>query len=1288
MSVSLPPSHAQPSRREGEAGSSDRERALLLELRTLRAENEYLRQRYAQQLSGHFANGSPPARGQIQFHAELPLALESALQTPADGPQPAQLEYEALFAALGSVFPIGIFRTDEAGMLTHVDGHLQQIFGLERDEFPNFAWLNRVHPEDLERVQAHWVRAVSRGEGLSVEFRLLKPENQVVHVLVRNAPLRDADGKLTGQLGFVQDITALRVLEAESRIREELNRQIIASSPDCTKVLDLEGRVVQMTEQGCRLVEVDNFEDVRLSDWATWWPDEGGTLARDALAAARAGQGTRFVAFGKTFKGTPKWWDTAITPICDAQGKPAMLLAVSRDITALHEQQEEIRRFNVELERRVKERTDELADAKERVSMALAEAQSLYNQAPCGYHSLDASGTVVLINRTELEWLGYERHEVVGKLHLRDLLVTDQLDMALARLQHLVDGGKVDPAELVIRRRDGTTFSALVSSTAVRDSKGRFLRTNNTLIDITARKAAEEALATQGRFLQTLTDTVPVQLAFFDRDLVCRFANASYARWRGGKPEDVVGLRLSEIARAKDYEAAQPRLTAALAGEAQRFEGERQFPDGLSYYASIEYTPFLVDGEVQGLIIQMIDITDRKAAEDRVGQANQQLGRALDQARLLYNGAPCGYHSLDINGVFVSINDTELEWLGYRRDEVVGKLNFRSVIPPHQVALLEARMGRMLQDDALEGVEYEMLRRDGSRFHALLSSSAVRDAQGRFLRSNTTVVDITRRKAAEGALREQQRFLQTITDHVPGLIAYLDADLKFRFANAEHMRVYGMDPKRIVGEHIGQCVPPEVWADIEPRMALALQGKVQHFETWRRTVDGTPIFVSANYLPDFDGEGHVRGLFVQIVDITERKRIEERVSHLNEELELRIQERSAELLESEQRFRLMVDNLRDYCIFFLDANGFITDWTDSAQRMDGHSPVQMLGRHYGVLFDPANPEAGRGDAERMLRLAASRGQHDVQSWHTRKDGTRYWSHSVLIALRDQQGDLQGFAKINRDMTDAKQLDDLMRNINDELEKRVVERTEQLLAANRDLESFSYSVSHDLRSPLRHISSFVSLLEEHLGIQRDETTSRYLSTIGNSARHMSQLIDGLLAFSRLGRAAVNVAPVDFNHLVGAVVSQLAHDTEGRVVDWQIAPDLPVVHGDALLLREVWANLLGNAFKYTRPRERAVIEVGWTIDPIRGYTFFVRDNGVGFDTKYSQKLFGVFQRLHRASEFEGTGIGLALTRRIVERHGGSVWAESRLGEGSVFHFSLPIEGPRFPEPTDSMPAPLEP
>ena len=1019
MSAPFPESEQRQAAHPRDLVGSAREQALLREIEVLRAENLRLRNLQA----------SPPG-----------TATDTDLLLPLDHPPPAahepaetatdQLEYQALFAALASAFPIGIFRTDGVGMFTHVDDALLRIFGLDAQDFHHMGWLRRVHPDDLERVKACWSQGVARAQSQSVEFRLQRPDGEVVHLSMRNVPVHDAEGRFLSQLGFVQEITQLRTLEAEARLKDELNRQIIASSPDCTKVLDLQGHVLQMTAQGCRLVEVDDFEQVRGSDWTSWWPEGGQELARAAIGSACRGENARFIAFGETFKGTPKWWDTMVSPIRDAQGHPAMLLAISRDITELHQQQEAIQRFSAELEDRVRERTEELAAANARLSQTLREAQDLYDQAPCGYYSLDARGVIQMINQTALQWLGLPREDVVGRLNFRDLVQPEYLAQQESRRHLLTSTGRLEPEEVGIRMPDGRPFIALASSTAVYDDQGVFLRTNSTLLNITERKVAEQAL------------------------------------------------------------------------------------------------------------------------------------------------------------------------------------------------------------------------------------------------------------------RENQRFLQTVTDQVPGLIAYLDASLCFRFANAEHQRMYGMDPARIIGRPVRECIPPEVWAEIGPHLQAALAGQMQSFETWRRLTDGTPVYVSTKYLPDVH-EGRVHGVFVQTIDITERKRVEERVRQLNDELEQRIQERSAELLESEQRFRLMVDNLREYCIFFMDADGLITDWTDSAQRLEGYAPTETLGRHYSVLFREHDPSEALDSANQMLRLAASRGQHELHSWHERKDGSRYWSHSLLIALRDDGGELRGFAKINRDMSDAKRLDDLMRNINDELENRVAERTEQLLAANKDLESFSYSVSHDLRSPLRHISSFVSLLEEHLDGQIDETTQRYLGTIGGSARHMSQLIDGLLAFSRLGRSAVNLTAVDFTLLVDAVVSQLAHDTEGRVVDWVIAPDLPVVQGDALLLREVWANLLGNAYKYTRPRERARVEVGWSVDPVAGYTFYVRDNGVGFDTKYSQKLFGVFQRLHRASEFEGTGIGLALTRRILERHGGSIWAESQLGEGSVFYFSLPFEGA---SPTDfsrdTIPAALEP
>ena len=1262
MSASFPLRASLPGAASVAAPEGDASARLLNEIDALRLENAHLRQALAVELAD-----PTPSADAAQAHG-LPVQFNwASAGARIDASGAAQA---SLLTALGSAFQIGIFRTDAGGLLTEVDGNLQQILGVALPAFANFGWLAAIHPEDRQRAQDSWFESALQPTSQSMEFRLLRADGQVRHVLMRNAPRFDAAGQFEGQFGFVQDITELRALEADARLKEELNRQIIASSPDCTKVLDLQGRVQQMTAQGCRLVEVDNFEDVRNSEWVTWWPEEGGPLASAAVSGAARGESTRFVAFAPTFKGTPKWWDTVINPILNAAGEPVMLLAVSRDITSLHQQQQQITALNENLEARVASRTQELAEANERIGQTLAEAQLLYNQAPCGYHSLDRHGVYLRINQTELDWLGYAHDEVVGKLRFSDRVTPEFREQIRERMERLQCGATPEPFEVDMLRRDGRPLRVLLSCSAVMGEQGAFAQINATVVDISARQAAEQALSVQQAFLKTITDSVPVQLAFYDRELICRFANASYARWLNRPPDELVGLHLSQVARPENFASAQAHLVNALAGETQRFEGNRTFPDGASFYASIEYTPYHIGGEVQGIVIQMVDITQRKAAEDEVQQVNQRLNLTLDRAQSLYNNAPCGYHSVGANGVFISINDTELNWLGYARDEVVGKMTPMDLVSPRSAKLMSSRLAQLVDQKTVEGHEFELQRRDGSTFFAIVSSSAVRDENGRFLETNTTVVDITERKTAERALRANERFIHAIANHVPGLIAYVDTDLRVRFANENHRTLYGLDPAAILGQRLSGLLPPNVWVDVALRLQAALNGEIQRFEAWRPTAQGGPIFVSGTYLPDVH-EGEVKGVFIQVIDITERKRVEERVSELNLELEQRIRERSAELLESDQRFRLMVDNIRDYSVFFIDAQGCISDWTDSAQRMDGYAPSDTLGQHYSLLYRHAEGEHAREAAENMLRLATEHGQHEVNGWYHRKDGASYWAHSLLITLRDEDGELRGFAKIIRDMSDAKRLDDLMRNINAELEERVTERTEQLLAANRDLESFSYSVSHDLRSPLRHISSFVSLLQEHLGPQSDEVSARYLSTISSSSRHMSQLIDGLLAFSRLGRAAVHLAPVDMGELVRAVVAELSHDTGGRVVDWVIAPDLPWVQGDALLLREVWANLLNNAFKYTRLRERARIEVSWQDDGEEGHTFHIRDNGVGFDTRYAKKLFGVFQRLHRASEFEGTGIGLALTRRIVERHAGRVWADSQPHVGSTFSFSLPLD-----------------
>jgi light-regulated signal transduction histidine kinase (bacteriophytochrome) len=246
----------------------------------------------------------------------------------------------------------------------------------------------------------------------------------------------------------------------------------------------------------------------------------------------------------------------------------------------------------------------------------------------------------------------------------------------------------------------------------------------------------------------------------------------------------------------------------------------------------------------------------------------------------------------------------------------------------------------------------------------------------------------------------------------------------------------------------------------------------------------------------------------------------------------------------------------------------------------------------------------------------------------------------------------------------RRIEDSLRQAQETLAERAVE----LEAANKELEAFAYSVAHDLRAPLRHVAGYAELLQKQASYVLDDKSRRYLKTILESAKRMGDLIDDLLSFSRIGRAETNKAVVNLEQLVAQVVAELGQQTSGREIAWKIGP-LPICHGDRSMLKVVVVNLLSNAVKFTRMRPRAEIEIGCADRRENQVELFVRDNGAGFDMQYVNKLFGVFQRLHRLEEFEGTGIGLATVQRIIHRHGGEVRAEGAIGQGATFYFSLP-------------------
>jgi PAS domain S-box-containing protein len=490
--------------------------------------------------------------------------------------------------------------------------------------------------------------------------------------------------------------------------------------------------------------------------------------------------------------------------------------------------------------------------------------------------------------------------------------------------------------------------------------------------------------------------------------------------------------------------------------------------------------------------------------------------------------------------------------------------------------------------------------------------------------------DLRLRARAERELAENQRLLESILDHTPALVFLKDLAGRYLFVNRRFAQVAGRSRAEIRGQTVFDLAPEALaeTAQKHQQTVLARQGPVE-FEETVLYPDGPRSHLAVKF-PLRDAEGKIYATAGISTDITERKRAED---------------------ERDRFFTLSLDLL---CI--ASADGYFKRVSPAVQEILGWTPEEFLARPYLDFIHPDDHAATLQEVEKQVKAGQRVLQFENRYRH--KDG----SWRVLSWCSMPHGELM--YAIARDMTEKNAAATQIAELSAEQQRRAA----QLEAVNKELEAFSYSVSHDLRAPLRHIDGFVDLLRKQSGDKLDERSRRYLQVITDAAHQMGNLIDDLLVFSRMGRAELRQQTVDLAALVHEAVATLQSETNGRHITWKIAP-LPQVQADAAMLRQVWVNLIANAVKYSRPRDPAVIEIGCAAETPVEYEFFVRDNGVGFDMEYVDKLFGVFQRLHRAEEFEGTGIGLANVRRIVLRHGGRTWAEGKVDAGATFYFTLP-------------------
>ena len=601
----------------------------------------------------------------------------------------------------------------------------------------------------------------------------------------------------------------------------------------------------------------------------------------------------------------------------------------------------------------------------------------------------------------------------------------------------------------------------------------------------------------------------------------------------------------------------------------------------------------------------------------------------------------------DLGGLVVSWNRGAERMLGFTAPEMLGQPMSRVLMPPEG----EAEERRILEEvKSGHTRHYDTVRRhkDGRPIEVSLIVSPIKDAHGKIIGISSIARDITQNKRAERQLQESRARLSGIIGSAMDAVISTDAAQRITMFNAAAEQMFGLPAGQALGQPLGRLLPERYRQTHQGHVdqfgrtgaTARTMGHLRPLSGLRANGEEFPIEASISQV-EVGGE---RIYTVILRDITERQQSQEAL------------ERQARALR-EQAQLLDLAN-----VFAHDLEGRIVLWNSGMESMYGWTKTEALGQRTHELLRTQFPLPLPAIMEALMR----QGHWSGELVHYRKDDNRLTVASQWVLHRDEQGRPAAILEVNTDITERKQAEEQIRLLNLDLEQRVEKRTVELTAANKELEAFTYSVAHDLRAPLRHIDAFTRIVREEYSAGLPPEAVHYLENIRNGSRHMSQLVDDLLNLARVGRQELKRKPTALDELVREVVADLKHETEGRSVEWRLQP-LPTVECDAGLMKQVFANLLSNAVKYTRPRPHALIEVGCLALP--GHpAIYVRDNGVGFSMKYVDKLFGVFQRLHRAEEFEGTGVGLATVERIVRKHGGCVWAEAAVNKGAVFYFTV--------------------
>jgi PAS domain S-box-containing protein len=1096
-------------------------------------------------------------------------------------------------------------------------------------------WVSHTY-EVMATIQAT-SRDVLETESSAREFALSGKELLLVHY------------RTARETVFV-DENALRRLTADNLSQQ---RRLDVLGPQVRATLEFAESIVAKRRKlgayagGSDSVEIEGLIDTVRATTRDMYAEETRLLGQRTQRAAEEQLSARIIAIVGAFLKVGSWI--------------LAFLVIIREIGIRARAQSQLNTLNAELEERVKERTASLQSeiADRRRAQEIAEhLAAVVESSDDAIISKTLDGTITAWNRGAEKVFGYSSAEAVGRT-MGLLLPPDRAEEESGILARIRCGESVQHFETVRVRKDGKKIDVSVTISPVRDATGAIVGASKIARDITPHKIKEEQLRESEDRFRLFIEHAPAALAMFDREM--RYLQVS-RRWRTD-----YGLGERELRDVSHYEIF-PEVPErwkeihrrGLAGEVLRGEDDRlDRSDGSVQWIRWEVRPWHDGtGEIAGVVIFAEEITERKRAEQGLRDSEEKLRLALDGARL-------GTWEWNPKTGKLAGSPLSFALFGLPADTEFNFGMFLSMIHPDDRARVDEAMKRTLADQSEYNVEYRMIWPDGSNRWIAAKGRAYQNDAGENLRVGGILFDVTERRQVLAALRESEERFQAIANGIPQLAHMAGPDGAFSWYNQRWYQYTGTTPEQMEGWGWRRVIDPSMLPKIMERWQASIAtGEPFDMEFPLRGADGTFRTFLNRVMPLKDSEGRVVRWFGTNTDISEHEEAQELLAAQAQELSV-----SREVLEAQTRmFQLVLDSMGEGLIA-ADRDGHFLIWNDSAKKLMGRDasdlPTEQWTPHYQVfLADGITP----CPADRLPLVRALHGESVQVEMMVQQPGGAEGVFLEVSArpLKDDHGNLGGGVAVLRDVTERKAAERQIQTLNQSLEGRVIERTAELKVANKELEAFTYSVSHDLRAPIRHISGFAKILLEKFRSSLPAEAHEHLQLIVQAAHKMGQMVDEMLKLARLGRQGLTVEVTGLSSLVEDVINLLAPETEGRQVEWKIG-QLPFVECDPILMPQVFQNLISNALKYSRPRSPAVIEIGQA-EKEGEKVIFVKDNGVGFDMKYSDKLFGVFQRLHVAEEFEGNGIGLATVERIIKKHGGRVWVEAELDRGATFFFTL--------------------